>query len=56
MFILAKESTENAEQYKPSEENEVFWNSFENRFMGDHFVPQRAINQIIETANIMAFE
>ena len=56
MFILAKESTENAEQYKPSEENEAFWNSFENRFMGDRFVPQRAISQIIETANIMAFE
>ena len=56
MFILAKDSTENAEQYKPSEGNEEFWNSFGNRFMGNSLVPQKAINQIIETANILAFE
>lgn len=56
MFIIAKGCTENAEWYKPSEEKKELWDSYESGFMGNFPVPHKAINEIIETANIMAFE
>ncbi|WP_201536761.1 P-loop NTPase fold protein [Psychrobacter immobilis] len=56
MFIIAKGCTENAEWYKPSEGKKELWESYESGFMGNFPVPHKAINEIIETANIMAFE
>lgn len=56
MFIIAKGCTENAEWYKPSEGKKELWESYESSFMGNFPVPHKAINEIIETANIMAFE
>lgn len=56
MFIIAKGCTENAEWYKPSEGKKELWDSYESGFMGNFPVPHKAINEIIKTANIMAFE
>lgn len=57
MVILAKDCNKNAEKYTPSAEQESEWNNYiHHRFMGDIPDSHEAINQIIETANIMAFE
>lgn len=57
MVILAKDCNKNTEKYTPQKEQEEEWNNLIYRgFMGDIPDSKEAINQIIETANIMAFE
>jgi hypothetical protein len=57
MVILAKDCNKNAEKYTPSAEQESEWNNYiHHGFMGDIPDSHEAINQIIETANIIAFE
>ena len=58
MAILAKDCNTNIENYRVSVEQESKWDSYIRRyeFMDGMPYPKRAIAQIIETANIMAFE
>lgn len=57
MVIIAKDCNENAEKYTPHKDQDKEWNNYiHNRFMDDIPNSHEAINQIIETANIMAFE
>ena len=57
MVILAKDCNKNVEKYIPQKEQEEEWDNYIHRgFMGDIPDSHEAINQIIETANIMAFE
>lgn len=57
MVILAKDCNKNVEKYIPQKEQEEAWNNYiHHGFMGDIPDSHEAINQIIETANIMAFE
>jgi hypothetical protein len=57
MVIIAKDCNKNADKYTPRKEQEEEWNNYiHHGFMGDIPDSHEAINQIIETANIMAFE
>lgn len=57
MVIIAKDCNKNADKFTPNKEQEEEWNNHIHRgFMGDIPDSHEAINQIIETANIMAFE
>ena len=57
MVILAKDCNKNSEKYTPNKDQEAEWQKYIiNGFMGENPDPNEAINQIIETANIMAFE
>ncbi|MFS1439565.1 P-loop NTPase fold protein [Shewanella sp. 10N.286.48.A6] len=57
MVILAKDCNKNVEKYIPQKEQEEEWDKYiHHGFMGDIPDSHEAINQIIETANIMAFE
>jgi hypothetical protein len=57
MVIIAKDCNKNADKYTPHKEQEEEWNKYiSHGFMGDIPNSHEAINQIIETANIMAFE
>tara|TARA_R110001592_G_scaffold166457_2_gene401518 strand:- start:869 stop:2212 length:1344 start_codon:yes stop_codon:yes gene_type:complete len=57
MVILAKDCNKNSEKYTPNKNQEAEWQKYIiNGFMGENPDPNEAINQIIETANIMAFE
>tara|TARA_R110001583_G_scaffold188966_1_gene351562 strand:+ start:14709 stop:16055 length:1347 start_codon:yes stop_codon:yes gene_type:complete len=57
MVIIAKDCNKNADKYTPNKEQEEEWNKYiHHGFMGDIPDSHEAINQILETANIMAFE
>jgi hypothetical protein len=57
MVVLAKDCNKNADSYTPSKDQADEWNSYINRgIMGDLPDENEAINEIIETANILAFE
>ncbi len=57
MIIIAKDCNKNADKYTPNKEQEEVWNKYiHHGFMGDIPDPNEAINQIIETANIMEFQ
>lgn len=57
MVIIAKDCNKNADKYTPNKDQEEEWNKYIHRgFMGDIPDSHEAINQIVETANIMAFE
>ncbi|MBB1268476.1 P-loop NTPase fold protein [Shewanella sp. SR44-3] len=57
MVILVKDCNKNTEKYNPSKEQEAYWQKYiNNSFMGDTPDQNEAINQIIETANLMSFE
>ena len=55
MVILAKDCHQNTEKYTPSEDKKNEWNGYIKGFMDDIPYNRRAINIIIETANVMAF-
>jgi hypothetical protein len=57
MVILGKDCTKNNEKYTPKPEQQKEWDNYiVNGFMGDVMDPGESIGEIIETANMMAFE
>ena len=57
MVIIAKDCNKNADKYTPNTEQKEKWDNYINHgFMGGALDSHEALNQIIETANIMAFE
>jgi hypothetical protein len=57
MVMLAKDCTKNTEKYIPKQEQQIEWDKYiPQGFMGDAMDVGESINEIIETANIMAFE
>lgn len=57
MVMLAKDCTKNTEKYIPKQEQQIEWEKYiPQGFMGDAMDVGESINEIIETANIMAFE